>query len=192
MKIYFLGAVSGMNKFDENYKMLIQKLEDLGHNVLHKHVTAVQMEDILELDPHGHQEHYNQMTKNIKNSDFVLAEVSHPTIKIGYEIALALENGVPVLVMNSNKGEKLKYPLFLGYPKDKLLFKNYTLENIEGVLTKSVEEISQLMDIRFNFFISPKMSRFLDWISKDNMIPKAVFLRRLIENEIDKAKDFPG
>jgi len=36
------------------------------------------------------------------------------------------------------------------------------------------------------------MSRFLEWVSKDRMIPKAVFLRRLIEQEIDKSKDFLG
>jgi len=192
MKIYFLGAVSGMSKFDASYKKIISFLESSGHKVEHMHVTAVTMDDILKYDWDKNHIDYNKMSKNIKNSDIVIAEVSHPTLKIGYEIALALENEVPVLVLNSDIGEKSKFPLFLGYPKDKLILKNYDVNNMKEVLEKGIEEISQLMDIRFNFFISPKMSKFLDWISKDKMIPKAVFLRKLIEPEMEKAKEFPG
>ena len=191
MKIYFLGSISATEKLSSKYyKKIVDGLESMGHKVLQD--KRINLDSVLNLTESDYKSFYDHMTQSIRTSDFVIAEVSHPTIKIGYGIALAVESDTPVLVLNSDVGEKSKFPLFLGYPKDKLILKDYNIDNIGEVIKEGVEEISQLMDIRFNFFISPKMSRFLEWISKDRMIPKAVFLRKLIEQEIDKAKDFSG
>jgi len=192
MKIYFLSSLHGYDKLKNDYHLkIIEYLKGLGHSVNYKHLL-VSMEKVFEMTDVEYKAYYKDMVKQIKNSDFVLAEISLPSVRIGYEIALSLENEIPVLVLNSDKGERTKYPLFIGNPNDKLILKGYNKKNIPEVMDKALEEISQLMDIRFNFFISPKMSRFLDWISKDKMIPKAVFLRKLIEPEMEKAKEFPG
>jgi hypothetical protein len=46
--------------------------------------------------------------------------------------------------------------------------------------------------VRFNFFVSPKILTYLDWVGQKRMIPKSVFLRNLIEREMKKDRDFKG
>jgi hypothetical protein len=46
------------------------------------------------------------------------------------------------------------------------------------------------IDTRFNFFISPKIGNFLDWIAKKKKLPRAVYLRKLIEDDMDKNKEY--
>jgi len=55
-----------------------------------------------------------------------------------------------------------------------------------------MELANKNIDVRFNFFVSPKIISYLDWVSKNRMVPRSVFLRELIEKEMKKDKDFRG
>ena len=66
----------------------------------------------------------------------------------------------------------------------------YTEENIEETIREALNKIKDYSDVRFNFFVSPKILNYLDWIAQKRMIPRSVFLRNLIEREIKKDKEF--
>ena len=66
----------------------------------------------------------------------------------------------------------------------------YDKQNIENLLDKATEEAKKEIDVRFNFFVSPKILTYLDWVAQKRMIPRSVFLRNLIEREIKKEKEF--
>jgi len=53
-----------------------------------------------------------------------------------------------------------------------------------------LEEAKRRMDVRFNFFVSPKILAYLDWVAQKRMVPRSVFLRNLIEKEMKKDKGF--
>jgi hypothetical protein len=50
--------------------------------------------------------------------------------------------------------------------------------------------LSDTQDVRFNFFISPQIGNYLDWVSKNKRIPRAVYLRRLIEEDMKNNKEY--
>jgi hypothetical protein len=82
-------------------------------------------------------------------------------------------------------------PVFIaGINNKKFFLVEYDKENIEKVLKKTFKEVSSLVDVRFNFFVSPKILTYLDWVGQKRMVPKSVFLRNLIEKEMRKEKDF--
>jgi hypothetical protein len=63
---------------------------------------------------------------------------------------------------------------------------------MEKILWDSLKEAKCLIDMRFNFFVSPKILNYLDWVGHKRMIPKSVFLRNLIEREMKKDREFKG
>ena len=192
MKIYFVGSIAAYESNVYDYKLITSTLRALGHEVFDTHMERSL--DAVKSDSSAYRaNYYKELIKKIKMSDVVVAEVSFPSsINIGHEITLALEYEKPVFALYVHG----KSPMMLeGNLNEKFIMGEYSTSNEDDfkvLLEKNLEKLIGLSDIRFNFFISPKMSRFLDWISKDRMIPKAVFLRKLIEDEIDKAKDFPG
>ena len=120
----------------------------------------------------------------------MVAEISFPsTVHVGHELTLALDYNKPVLALY----EQGKRPiLFWGLEEDKFAVEEYTPDNLVEVIKSSLDFLMDQVDTRFNFFISPKHQSYLDWISKERKIPRAVFLRDLIEREMDKDEEFKG
>jgi len=193
MKIYFVASIAAAEKTGVDYSVLTDALRELGHKVQDDHIVNVSLGYVEQGTENSYREHYKKIVKWMKKADVVVAEVSFPSsINIGHEITLAREYEKPVLALYT----KNKSPMMLeGNVDEKFIMAEYDIndtKSLKALFKDKLEKLISLNDIRFNFFISPKMSRFLEWVSKDRMIPKAVFLRRLIEQEIDKSKDFLG
>ncbi|PIU73395.1 hypothetical protein COS78_02610, partial [Candidatus Shapirobacteria bacterium CG06_land_8_20_14_3_00_40_12] len=73
---------------------------------------------------------------------------------------------------------------------DNLLTLVYTVVTLESGLRKVLDEASKKSDVRFNFFVNPKILAYLDWVAQKRMVPRSVFLRNLIEREMKKDKEF--
>jgi len=192
MKIYFIASLYGKEKYNSNYVAIVEALKFLGHKVISSHVLSKTVMDIKNQNDDDREKYYKQMISWMNSADLVVAEVTSPSSSVGHELTVALEKEKPVVALAYNG---VAPNIFYGIKEDKfelIEYENLNLRQLSKILSKALQHAQDSMDIRFNFFISPKMSRFLEWVSKDRMIPKAVFLRRLIEQEIDKSKDFLG
>lgn len=188
MKIYFVGSISGRKKFLDNYLKIISIFENQGNKVFEV-TTSKDEEDVYSLDDFGKVDQYKRVLDWINKSDVMVAECSHSSLGVGYEISLALEKGKPVLVLYSEGNA----PHFLeGIESEKLEIVKYDMKNLKDILNDSLKYLAEQQDVRFNFFVSPKIVNYLDWISKERKMPRAVYLRRLIEKDMEKNKDFNG
>lgn len=112
----------------------------------------------------------------------VVGEVSYPSVSVGYLISMALDLGKPTILLYKGKSEP---NLLSSLVSDKLQVLNYNSKaELEKELSSSIDYASQQADVRFNFFISPQIGLYLDWISKNKRVPRAVYLRRLIEEDM--------
>ncbi|MDX1586245.1 MAG: nucleoside 2-deoxyribosyltransferase [Balneolaceae bacterium] len=84
MNIYFSGSIRGGRSDAGLYKELIRELKQYG-KVLTEHVGASDME--LNLTD---REIHDRDIEWLEESDIVVAEVSTPSLGVGYEIARAL------------------------------------------------------------------------------------------------------
>lgn len=187
MKIYFTASMTGKNQYERNYQQIVEVLKNLGHKVIADHILNVDSDALNEESSDQRIEHNKQLNRWLTSSDFVVAEVSYPSVSVGYEIALALEKGTPVLALH----EESRTPSALaGEHSDKFVMTSYNLDDLSRDLQFLVNDMLDRMDTRFNFFISPKHQNYLDWIAKNKKIPRAVFLRRLIEKDMAQNEDF--
>jgi len=188
MKIYFSGPISRVDpKIRENYDLIIKKAKELGHIVFAEHLINKKPEDIRKQTEEEAIAVQRIMTKRKKYADLVILEVSTPSFGVGQEIAFALANNKQVIAMHLPRHEP---HLLRDEGEDSLYIVEYTRDTIKEVLEDYIDITKDQMDVRFNFFVSPKIVNYLDWIAKKRKMPRAVYLRRLIENDLEKSKEF--
>jgi hypothetical protein len=95
MKIYFCGAILGGRQNAAVYQVIVAHLERLGHQVLTKHVA---WPDVVSAESSvSPQQVFRRDMDWLTECDAVVAEVTTPSLGVGYEIAEALHLRKPVL-----------------------------------------------------------------------------------------------
>ena len=95
MKIYFAGSIRGGRLDQESYLKIIKHLQKYGE-VLTEHIGKKSLLDSGERDI-SEEEIYQRDLSWLKEADVFIAEVSTPSLGIGYEIARAENLGKDIL-----------------------------------------------------------------------------------------------
>ena len=187
MKIHFFGSLSGNEIKTGNrvhYERIVDVIEELGYEIVTRHYVTKKVDEVLRENPAQHEEYFRKMVDWIKKADVIVAEVTKPEIGTGYEVSMAINYfNKPVIALYTSGRNS---PIFIGQKSDKLQHLEYRIDNIKDVLKIALDDAKDQMDVRFNFFISPKIGAYLDWISKNRKLPRAVYLRKLIEEDMAK------
>ena len=137
MKIYFAGSIRGGRDFSHIYPLIINRLKKYGE-VLTEHVAN---DDYLLLEE-SHLTDYEIHERDIDwlmNSDIVIAEVSNPSLGVGYELGRAIENNKRIFCLFMNTNSKKISAMISGMKK------------IEIVYYKETDDINSLID---NIFLN--------------------------------------
>jgi hypothetical protein len=187
MKIYFTASLRGKGEFEENYMKIARCLETMGNKMVSNHVFKNDFPTVAAQDKDQAVKSYHQLIDGVKKADFFIAEVSTQSLSVGHEITQAMMLNKPVILLYS--GDRKPTMLF-GSDYDKLQIIQYDDASYKKLIEQALEEAKKKMDVRFNFFVSPKILNYLDWVAQKRMVPRSVFLRDLIEKEMRKDKEF--
>jgi nucleoside 2-deoxyribosyltransferase len=188
MRVHFVGDLSG-NK--EDYKKIIKYIEKFGHEVLTDHSVKRSMEELDNESVEEAELYAKKMSNWMKKADIVVVEVTKPLLGAGYEIAIAIQLGKPVVALYRPEGKNTPYVL-KGLLSEKLQVVSYNDNTLDEALKEALEYASEQMDTRFNFFVSPSITNYLDWVSQKKRLPRAVYLRKLIESDMNSNKEYMG
>lgn len=181
MIVYFCASVTGRKKFDQFYRSIVKSLEANKCKVLSKHVFTSTRESLLAQTLEERIRDHNKLQKLMKKADVVVAEVSHPSTSIGYELARALEWEKPVLVLHSDETDS---PTILrGRISDKLILQSYNLRNLEEVIKGGLDFFKRAADERFTLVLPARLVKYLDWIVIHKKIPRSVFIREILSDK---------
>lgn len=135
MKIYFCASIRGGRQLASDYEILIAKLQEHGQ-VLTEHLGSdeiIQSKDRIL----SNQAIHDRDLQWVRESDVVVAEVTVPSLGVGYEIGRAIEMGKPVLcIFNSNSEFTL----------------SAMIAGSEGVINQNYTEIKELASVFDEFF----------------------------------------
>jgi nucleoside 2-deoxyribosyltransferase len=97
LKIYLSGSIRGGRQFQPIYRIIHDILKEKGHIILTHHVAH---ENIIEIEETvSDQVIYTKDIAWLEECDGLIAEVSLPSLGVGYEIAYALNLEKPVLAI---------------------------------------------------------------------------------------------
>jgi len=136
MNIYFCGSIRGGRNLAETYAKMIQMLGSYG-KVLTEHLGS---DDVIEAKDRvlSDKEIHDRDLQWIVESDLLVAEVTVPSLGVGYEIGRAIEMGKPVLCLFQSGSEYTISAMIAG--SDKVEMKYY----------QSLEEVKDLFEAFFS------------------------------------------
>jgi len=103
MKIYFATSISGSNDAIINNILLIETLKKYG-SVLTEHFASVSKTGETNLSD---KEIHDRDLGWIDECDVIVAEVSNPSLGVGYEIRYGIEHGKRILCLKQKNGKRL-------------------------------------------------------------------------------------
>lgn len=181
MKAYFTASIAGKETYLRNYLKIIDTLKKKGTQTLSDHIMNATESKIRLETKDDRIKFHKQLQQWISSADFIVVETSFPSISVGYEISLAMQLGKPILILYS-EGDA---PSLLAHHKNEnLVCEKYTLDTLNDIIDDFLNYIQGTADTRFTFFITSQIALFLDNISRDEKMPKSVYLRKLIEKDM--------
>jgi nucleoside 2-deoxyribosyltransferase len=98
MQVYFAGTIMGDRSHVATFRSIVEHIRARGHRVPTAHVARDNVLD--EEVAHTAREVYERDVAWLRTSDCLVAEVSTPSLGVGFEVAYALQYGKPVLCLH--------------------------------------------------------------------------------------------
>lgn len=124
MKIYFAGSINGGREKESDYLNLISFLENYGEVIT---------KDIWHEEPLNKYYVYTRHKKWLDASDLIIAEVSIPSLGVGYELGYASENNKKIICLYDDTSTKNLSSMISGNPKN-IIIRYKTLEEAKIAL----------------------------------------------------------
>jgi len=140
MKVFFSGSIRGGRQLISTYEHIINFVKSSGHTVLSEHVGVRNLEKVEE--KMSEQEIFEKDIGWIEESDCVIADVTVPSVGVGYEVCHALAVGKPVLCVYE-VGAKAS-AMVLGNTSEFITVRSYSEM---GEVKKIVREFLEKVDV---------------------------------------------
>ena len=138
MKIYFAGSIRGGSEDRNVYHALIKGLQEFGQ-VLTEHVGDLELTDSGEHDL-SDEEIFRRDVSWIHEADILVAEVTKPSLGVGYEIGLAESLDKPAICLYRQTGETSLSAMVAGNPRLKV----HEYEDVEKAVSFVKEFVRDL------------------------------------------------
>lgn len=137
-KIFLSGSIRGGRQLIDTYRFMFDTLEEAGAEVLSWHVVDPELENV-EMRMTEEEIYARDMGLLVK-SDALIAEVTVPSIGVGYEICRALVKRIPVLCLYSPNAAVSA--MVLGNPDVLLITKVYqNKHSLKNIITEFIRSL---------------------------------------------------
>jgi len=190
MKIYFSATITEDKKFKDFYKHIIDTLRRNGHQVLEYGSDKIEPKTLLNRDEVDIKKIYKELDEYLKQADVYIAEISLPSVGIGYEISQAISTRKPVLTLSYEETEFQPLATIEGNKSRYLRHEVYNEKNLERILDDFLKSAKQKLDTKFILIIPPEIDQYLEWASDYKRMHKAQLVRNAITELMEKDNDW--
>ncbi|HSW77536.1 MAG TPA: hypothetical protein VLG36_01940 [Candidatus Chromulinivoraceae bacterium] len=128
---------------------------------------------------------YNESISAIAQADVVIAEASYENFAIGYQVAVAVQQKKPILLLRRASMDKSAFAT--GIEDGWVKHEEYEEATLDKIIQRFIGENDiSTKDMRFNFFIDRPIYNYLRWAALKTGKTKAEILRSLVQQEIEK------
>ena len=113
MNIYFSGSISGGREYQSYYEVLVKILANYG-TVLTLHIASADLSAMGEMK--NSRDIFDRDLHFLKQADIIIADVSTPSLGVGYELAWGIAHSKPVYALFHEKSGKRLSAMVDGNP----------------------------------------------------------------------------
>lgn len=185
MKVLFIASILFRGGLEREYSRIVSHIKSLGHEVIGSEALTITMDKIYSQTKEEKQDYLNVFKKQVSECDVVVAEVTFPsTVNIGFEVAYVLQRNKPVIALY--KKDKYYSTILDVLETDKLVYEEYTDNNLESILKNGLDFVDKKSDTRFNFYLPSDQVEYIDEVSKKEGLTRSAALRKIIAKDMGK------
>ena len=140
MKIYFAASIRGgrkdQNKYNELIGFLSSKVEVLTEHVGDSSLGQTGEQDFTD------KEIYQRDLEWLESADAVIAEVTNPSLGVGYELGIAEKLGKPVLCLYKDSNDKTKLSAMVSGNQKFRTFLYHDLDQAKEEIVSFIDSLS--------------------------------------------------
>lgn len=190
MKIYFSYTATQEPTLQKMYKKIKEVLIQEGHSVLEYDSYRINSVQLTNQSSKKFVKGHRNLSRYLKNADVLIADVSLPSIRIGYEISQTIICKKPVLAIRLDKTEYEPLDTLKEDKSDYLKYKIYSENSIENILKNFLKEAKKKISTKFILIIPAEIDRYLEWNVREKGLSKAETTRNALEALMKKDKEY--
>ena len=140
MKIYFAASIRGgredQNKYNELIRFLSSKVEVLTEHVGDSSLGQAGEKDLSD------KEIYQRDLEWLESADAVIAEVTNPSLGVGYELGIAEKLGKPVLCLYKDSSDDTKLSAMVSGNQKFRTFLYHDLDQAKEEIVSFIHSVS--------------------------------------------------
>ncbi len=186
MKVFFDASVSTNDKVFLTIKSLLKTMSaELTYDWVER--GSVWEDEKLSLD--DRQIVFSKTIESILRADIVICDVSVSSMRIGHELAFALEKSKPTLAIADIKDRNVETLFLKGSRSGFLTLKNYdSYDMLSKIVGKFIKKNEGGGRSRLNLSLESYFNKYLEWKQFETGISKTEILKNAIKDCIQKDK----
>lgn len=190
MLVHFITTTTSLEENIDSLRLVMKSLQEKGHVLARDWIEAAYSDIQKGVNTHesSWQSIIEEDSEAMAKADVIIADVSYDSTALGYQIATAIHQKKPTLLI-LKEGKKVP-PFTWNIPSSFLNRIEYSQDNIAEKISPFLEDNNiATKDMRFNFFIDRPIYNYLRWSALKTGKTKAEVLRELVQREIEN-KDY--
>lgn len=180
LHVHFMSTLNG-NRPD--FERIFQLIMKFGHKLVTDHVLTRTWEDLEQESPEEAQAMHKTLLKWIEKADVVVYEVSTPSVSVGYEVAYAFTNNIPVILLYREQDGEIPHGL-KGINNDLLQLLCYNNESLPTLLYDGLEFAREQVKKRVYVQLTAPLVRYLNWIERTHKLTTSGYLRIILDDDM--------
>lgn len=187
MKTHFIASGNNLSDDIHLYRKIIDILKKNNVGITREWIETAYKRRNTKVDAPLWRDVYQSNLDAVTKADFIVAEISRKSFLVGFQVAVALQQKKPILLLSSHSSNETA----LGASMDEEIIRLvvYTEKTLETELVKFINlNKPQSKDLKFNFFVNRKIMNYLNWASMHTGDTKSEIIRKLLIKEIDNSE----
>lgn len=128
--------------------------------------------------------------KALKECDVFIADMTDSSAGLGFEVALAMVDKKPVLILRNKNDNRAMNPI-LDTPSKTTTYREYeTIEDITKHIDKFLDHAKDQIDTKFLMIVPAALDRYITWAANYYRMHKAQVVRKAVEAMMAKDKNW--
>jgi hypothetical protein len=185
MKVHFITSRKTLKDDVVTLQNIMKIIKGAGHSVALDWIDDAFKREIETKTPASDWNTiYRDNLGAIAQADVVIAETTHENFAVGYQVAVAVQQKKPILLLRHINADLNAFVTGVedGWVKREI----YDEDSVSRIVTSFLNENDiTTKDMRFNFFIDRPIYNYLRWSALKTGKTKAEILRELVQREIE-------
>ncbi|MDQ5972349.1 MAG: hypothetical protein QG553_508 [Patescibacteria group bacterium] len=188
MKAHFIASGTNLKADIHNYRNIVRYIESLNVSLTRNWLEPAYKRSKSNIkNPVSWQDVYRSNLEAVSKADIIVAEISRKSFLVGFQVANALQQKKPILLLSDN--DQVETAIGASIDEDIIQYAKYTPKNLEEVIGKFIDQNKvKKKDLKFNFFIDRKILNYLNWASFHSGDTKSEIIRKALLKEIDRSE----